>query len=919
MLDFFQISRKHVKKDVVEIYPTFIVKSKSTDLMIRGRDFYAVWDEENKIWSQDEQKVLDQVDAEVEKVYLSCVNNNDDEITYIPKYMWNSDSGIIDKWHKYVQKQCRDNYHNLNEKIIFANSKTSKRDYASKKLNYDLENGDISAWNDLISILYSPEEKDKIEWAIGSVVANDSKKIQKCIYLYGGPKTGKSTVLDIIQAMFDGYYCIFDAKELGNGNSSFALESFKDNPLVGIQQDGDLSKIDDNTRLNSIISHDTMEVNEKFKSKYTVKFNAFLFMASNKMVKITDAKSGLMRRIIDVSPTGKTVPFEKYTKLKNKILDEELGHIAKHCLDRYNELGMNYYSKYVPMQMIIGTNEFYNFIQDLYFEQEIGDRVSLKSIWAMYKKWCEEANIKYPMSMNAVRNELMNYFETYEEDSYSNGKHERSIFSGFHREKFKSGVLKEGLIAIPNKKKKPWLDLKDYTEFDGNILDKEFADCQAQYGDDKPDVAWSRCKFTLKDIDTSKTHYVRPPSINYITIDFDKKDANGNKSLEMNLEAAESWPPTYAEVSKGGQGLHLEYLYSGDAEKLASVFDEDVEIKVFTGKSSLRRRLSKCNDIPIATISDLPLKKEVKMVNTEGIKNEKQLRKFIFNCFKKQHHGHTTPEVDYIYKVLENAYNSGLKYDISDLEPDITAFANNSSHQAQKCLRIVSKMHFKSDDIFEPEPYEAVDGEEPPIVFFDVEVFPNLFVLCYKFVGEKAVGMINPSGRDIEKLCRYRLVGFYNRKYDNHILYARMHDYSNLQLFHLSSKLINEKQGYFGGAYNLSYADIYDFAVKKQGLKKWEIELGIHHQELGLPWDKKVPEELWDTVVEYCVNDVEATEAVWNACHADFMAREILADLSGLTVNDTNRQHITKIIFGDEKKPNLVYTNLATGEQNVGR
>ena len=37
----------------------------------------------------------------------------------------------------------------------------------------------------------------------------------------------------------------------------------KNNPLVGIQHDGDLSKIEDNTRLNSLVSHELMTVNEK--------------------------------------------------------------------------------------------------------------------------------------------------------------------------------------------------------------------------------------------------------------------------------------------------------------------------------------------------------------------------------------------------------------------------------------------------------------------------------------------------------------------------------------------------------------------------------------------------------------------------------------------------------------------------------
>ena len=111
----------------------------------------------------------------------------------------------------------------------------------------------------------------------------------------------------------------------------------------------------------------------------------------------------------------------------------------------------------------------------------------------------------------------------------------------------------------------------------------------------------------------------------------------------------------------------------------------------------------------------------------------------------------------------------------------------------------------------------------------------------------------------------------------------------------------------------MSYTDIYDFCSTKQSLKKWEIELGIHHQELGLKWDQEVPEELWEKVADYCINDVVATEAVWNANQADFTAREILADLAGMTVNDTTNSLTTRIIFGNDKHPQskFMYRNLA--------
>ena len=166
--------------------------------------------------------------------------------------------------------------------------------------------------------------------------------------------------------------------------------------------------------------------------------------------------------------------------------------------------------------------------------------------------------------------------------------------------------------------------------------------------------------------------------------------------------------------------------------------------------------------------------------------------------------------------------------------------------------------------------------------------------------------MINPTPTDNEKLTHYRLIGFNCRRYDNHILYARLMGYTNEELYNLSQKIINNSPNcYFSEAYNLSYTDVYDFASagNKKSLKKFEIELGIHHQELGLPWDQPVPEELWTKVAEYCDNDVIATEAVFDYLSADWTARNILADLAGLTVNDTTNTLTTRIIFGKNRNP----------------
>lgn len=903
MLDFLMISRRSTKKGV-EIYPKFIIKN-STDLMIRGGDFYAIWIDEKGLWSTDEQDAIRLIDKELEKYYNEHAQYLDGTVSV--KYMWDAESGTIDSWHKYCQKQMRDSFHTLDDSLIFSNTKTTKEDYASKRLNYPLELGDYSSWDKLISTLYIPEERHKIEWSIGAIVTGEAKYIQKFMVFYGSAGTGKSTILNIIQQLFDGYYSVFDARALGSSSNSFALEAFKSNPLVAIQHDGDLSRIEDNTRLNSLVSHELMTVNEKFKAAYSNRFNCFLYMGTNKPVKITDAKSGLIRRLIDVSPSGNKLNRQEYTQIMDRI-KFELGAIASHCADVYNE-NPGAYDDYIPISMMGASNDFYNFVLDSYPVFRDDDGVTLKCAWEMYKTYCDDAKVPYPFSRRIFREELRNYFRDYQERyTMADGTRVRSYYVGFRTDKFEDEE-EEPKIEIVEKK-----DILEFTS-DVSIFDKECADCPAQYATDQgtPKNKWDKVKTTLKDIDTKELHYVKVPE-NHIVIDFDIPDENGDKSLERNLEAAAKWPPTYGEYSKSGKGVHLHYIYSGDPKKLSSIYSDHIEVKVYTGKSSLRRKLSKCNNLPIATISSgLPLKGEDKVVNFDVVKTEKGIRTLIKRNLRKEIHPGTKPSIDFIHKILDDAYNSDLVYDVSDMKPAVLSFAASSTHQSEYCIKLVKKMQFKSKEIANPD----IKVSEDKIIFYDIEVFPNLFLVNWKFEGEdqKVVRMINPKPAQIEELLKFRLVGFNCRRYDNHIMYARMMGYTNEQLYKLSQRIITQGQGFFGEAYNLSYTDVYDFAAKKQSLKKWEIELGIHHQELGLPWDQPVPEERWVEVAEYCDNDVIATEAVFNALQGDFTARKILAELAGMTVNDTTNTLTTRIIFGKEKHPNLVYTDLATGEQ----
>jgi len=914
-MDFFKITQKKLNKGVLEIAPHFEV-GRTKDLMIRGKSFYAVWDEERGLWSTDEYDVQRLVDKELKDYANFAANRVDPDTEIVIRYLRDFSSNIWAQFRKYMSL-LGDNSHQLDDHLVFSNTEFTRKDYVSRKLPYPLEKGSIESWDILMSTLYDPEEREKIEWVIGAIVSGESKYIQKFLVLYGEAGSGKSTVLNVIQKLFEGYYTTFESKALGSNNNTFATEAFRGNPLLAIEHDGDLSHIEDNTKLNSLVSHEEMTMNEKYKPNYTSRSNAFVIMGTNNPVKITNGKSGLLRRLIDVRTSGRTLSIHQYQTTVSRM-DFELGAIAFHCLETFKTLGKDRYLNYKPTRMQLETDIFFNFVEENFYTFKQQDGTTLTQAWEMYKAFCEETSIEYRLPRHKFRAELKNYFKDFKEvGRNTEGKQMRSIFSGFIVDKFSAYVTSVKDIPMS-------LTLSS----EESLLDIDLSQCLAQYAREDnqlPTKKWVNVDTTLSNIDTKKLHYVVLPK-NHIVIDFDLKNNSGEKSLELNLEAASKWPPTYAEFSKSGKGIHLHYIYDEDPDKLSGLYSEDIEIKRALvgdiGTTSLRRQLTKCNTTSIAHInSGLPLKGE-KMIDAKAVASEKGLRELIVRNLNKEIHPGTKPSIDFIYKILEDAYSSGLKYDVTQLRPRVLVFANNSSNQAEYCIKLVSKMKFQS----EHEEAEAVlfegaiePGADEPLVFYDVEVFSNLFIVCWKRQGkdQKTIRMINPSPSEIEELFKLKLIGFNNRRYDNHILYGRYIGYSLEQLFALSAKIVgNEAQnGYFREAYNLSYTDVYDFssAANKKSLKKWEIELGIHHQELGHPWDQPIPEELWVKAAEYCENDVAATEVVFEYLSGDWAARKVLSELSGLSVNDTTNQHTTRIVFGNNKNTenDLIYTSLS--------
>lgn len=933
-----QIGRGQNARDIVSVYPMFLSTAK--DIMRKGGHFYAVLNREDGLWSTNEDDMYQIIDNDLysyaDEHYCKDENGfyHDDMNREVHiKTIEESTSKMLIEFNKWFNNlPANFNYKPLDSDLTFLSDKVAPEMYRSKRLFYDLTDGDMSAYEELIGTLYVPEEREKLEWAIGSVLSGDSKKIEKMIVLYGKGGTGKSTVLDLIQEIFKGYCGWFVAEELAMKSNQFASAAFKDNPLVAIQDDGSLAKID-SPRINEIVSHKVTMINEKNTKQYPLKPQAMLFMATNEEVDMRDTKLGITRRLLDVYPSEQLLPVTKYRQLVNRMMKFEIPIIANHCLQIYQKLGKEYYAKYKPKKMIEKTNYLYNFIFEEYDELKNIDPITRTELYQLYRKYCDKMGLNYPSKGTQFGEQVKEYYENYDEVKWYGRASHRYVFSGLKKDLFITNYTETN--KEPEEVLDGWLKL----DCNRSMLDEYLRDMNwpAQYGnpknDNKPKYTYENLKTTMEDIkDTTKVHWVYFPDEykNHIVIDFDIKNDKGEKDPRLNIAAANEFPPTYAEFSQGGSGVHLHYIYDGNPFELEDHIKKDIEIKVYSGHQPLRRRLTFCNDIPIATIHKgfLPLKERKKMVSSKEIESVGKLRALLAKHMRKEIVGSTAQSVSLMKSILDDAYASGMTYDVSDMEDDIAQFAIHSSNQKDRCLELVDLMHFRSKDIEEAKEVEDTPtggetSEDKPIAFFDVEVFPNVFILCWKYAGEKSsvTKLINPDKKAVEALFKnLRLIGFNNRDYDNHICWHYMESGSPYICYDISQKIINgTKQqamdAKYWKAYGMSYTDVLDFASNqnKMGLKKWEIKLGIHHQENAYPWDEDLPEDKWDEVADYCANDVIATEAVFNHIQGDYMARLILAKLSGLTPNDKTNKHSQQIIFGDDEHPQkeFIYTDLS--------
>ena len=102
-------------------------------------------------------------------------------------------------------------------------------------------------------------------------------------------------------------------------------------------------------------------------------------------------------------------------------------------------MGRNYYGDYRPLEMMLQTDMFFNFIESYFDVFKEQDGTSLHQAYAMYKEYCANSAIEKPMPQYKFREELRNYFDEFKDRAEVDGRIRcGATTAGFNANKFKA-------------------------------------------------------------------------------------------------------------------------------------------------------------------------------------------------------------------------------------------------------------------------------------------------------------------------------------------------------------------------------------------------------------------------------------------------------------------------------------------------
>ena len=272
-----------------------------------------------------------------------------------------------------------------------------------------------------------------------------------------------------------------------------------------------------------------------------------------------------------------------------------------------------------------------------------------------------------------------------------------------------------------------------------------------------------------------------------------------------------------------------------------------------------------------------------------------------------------------------------------ELHVESVDFEELQKKKAEEAQVDVRQNEIKKERFFEKY-YEVPDSE---LVFFDTEVYKNLFILVTKRHADKnCKAYVNPPLKVLEEIihpfCKY-WIGYNNNFYDNLILYKLKkllksnQNYSVImpELKNFSDGIINKYDKSIEYGKITTYLDFYKLCPKDKSLSKLKYELGYPCLETPYSFDVDIQPDQIEECVNYCVNDVLGLEYAFfqPQYYQKYLAHKNLCKMVDIQVSNSTNTTTGVLIFGHTsnlwrksqlKLPNLTeYINNIPGYENA--
>jgi len=356
------------------------------------------------IENEDIIKISNQLHIYKDGVYTDNVNEIEKVML---KYINNSTKNIRSEVIKYLEllapesKQASSRYILLNNGIL---------DIKTKQLQ---EFNPKIIIKNKIPINYNPEAYSEIvDITLNKICCNDKQlrllieemigytlfrrnELGKCFILTGNGNNGKSTLLDVIQAMLgEDNLSSVSLKDLGERFKTYQLEG----KLANIGDDISNKYIDDNETFKKLVTGEKVNVERKGKDPFDFRNYSKLIFSANDLPRINDLSDGLKRRLIFIPFNAKFSkhdpdfdPFIKDKLLTNESLEYllKIGISALERVLKNNGFTASKASQEIWKQYEEVNNPVIAFLEDNKINNE-----PTKDIYLRYSLYCNESGLR---------------------------------------------------------------------------------------------------------------------------------------------------------------------------------------------------------------------------------------------------------------------------------------------------------------------------------------------------------------------------------------------------------------------------------------------------------------------------------------------------------------------------------------------